>query len=148
MTTNVLEQAGLAVLHYGALVAIFRAAGKRLAGQTTSFDLIVLIGLTVALQNVTLRPGAVNALVFLVVVFLLHRGNATLCRRSARLRRWMRGDPRVLVRDGVVDDAALVAEGLSHDELAAGLRKMGFGDAGEVKLAVLEETGQVSAVRK
>jgi uncharacterized membrane protein YcaP (DUF421 family) len=35
-----LEQAGLAILFYTAVLLIVRPAGKRLAGQTTTFDLV------------------------------------------------------------------------------------------------------------
>jgi uncharacterized membrane protein YcaP (DUF421 family) len=50
------------------------------------------------------------------------------------------------VLDGTVIDEALEAEGVSHDELLAGLRRLGFEQPEEVKLAVLEETGHISAV--
>ena len=42
---------------------------------------------------------------------------------------------------------ALTAEGMSRAELLAGLRKLGFASPDEVELAVLEETGHISAVR-
>jgi uncharacterized membrane protein YcaP (DUF421 family) len=40
----------------------------------------------------------------------------------------------------------LEKEGMSYDELLAGLRKLGHGDPKEVELATLEETGHISAV--
>jgi uncharacterized membrane protein YcaP (DUF421 family) len=59
----------------------------------------------------------------------------------------LRGEPRPLVTQGVVLDDALAEEGMSHAELLAGLRKLGFAAPEEVELAVLEETGHISAVR-
>jgi uncharacterized membrane protein YcaP (DUF421 family) len=35
---------------------------------------------------------------------------------------------------------------VSRDELLAGLRRLGFEEPGKVRLAVLEETGHISAV--
>jgi uncharacterized membrane protein YcaP (DUF421 family) len=58
----------------------------------------------------------------------------------------VRGKPRALVRDGCVIEPALEAEGVSHDELIAGLRRLGYASPTEVRLAVLEETGHISAV--
>jgi uncharacterized membrane protein YcaP (DUF421 family) len=58
----------------------------------------------------------------------------------------VRGKPRALVIDGEVVEEALAAEGVSHDELLAGLRRLGFERPAEVRLAVLEETGHISAV--
>lgn len=41
---------------------------------------------------------------------------------------------------------ALEEEGLSYDELLAGLRKLGHARPQDVRLATLEETGHISAV--
>jgi uncharacterized membrane protein YcaP (DUF421 family) len=141
-----LLQGGLAALYYLGLVLLTRLAGKRLAGQTTTFDLLVLIQLGVALQATTLRDGAVNAFVFIATAFALHRGLAAGCARSPRLRRLVRGEARPLIVDGRVSAEALSDESMSYEELLAGLRKLGFAEPGQVRLAVLEETGHVSAV--
>ena len=141
------RQALLAVVYYAALVLVMRLAGKRLAGQTTTFDLIVLIQLGVVLQTTLLEKGVANALVFLVTVLLVHRLTAQACTRWAGLRTFLRGEPRPLISQGVVLDDALAAEKMSREELLAGLRKLGFASPEEVELAVLEETGHISAVR-
>jgi uncharacterized membrane protein YcaP (DUF421 family) len=139
-------QAAKAVGYYAALLVMMRLAGKRLAGQTTTFDLLVLITLGVTVQEVFLSENTPETVVFVVVVFALHRGLASVCRVSPAVRHFVRGKPRALVLDGVVIDAALEAEGVSHDELLAGLRRLGFEQPAEVRLAVLEETGHISAV--
>jgi uncharacterized membrane protein YcaP (DUF421 family) len=140
------RQALYAVLYYVGLVLVMRLAGKRLAGQTTTFDLVVLIQLAVVLQMTLLRPGVANAVVFLLTVLTLHRLVAHACAQSPRLRKMLRGEPRELVTRGVVLDDALAKEGMSRAELLAGLRKLGFASPEEVELAVLEETGHISAV--
>jgi len=139
-------QAVKALGYYATLLVMMRLAGKRLAGQTTTFDLLVLITLGVTVQGVFVTEGPWNMVVFVVVVFAAHRGLASICRLSPTVRHFVRGRPRALVRDGHVIEAALDAEGVSHDELLAGLRRLGFEDPAEVRLAVLEETGHISAV--
>jgi uncharacterized membrane protein YcaP (DUF421 family) len=141
-----LRQAALALAYYAALVLLMRLAGKRFAGQTTTFDLIVLISLSVTLQSATFKPGVGNALVFVVTVYLAHLGLARLCARWRWVRRLVRGAPRALVWRGEISRSALVEEGLTRDELMAGLRKLGFADPSQVRLATLEETGHISAV--
>jgi uncharacterized membrane protein YcaP (DUF421 family) len=47
-----------------------------------------------------------------------------------------------------VIDRALAEEGISRAELEAGLRKLGFESPEAVELAVLEETGHISAVAR
>jgi uncharacterized membrane protein YcaP (DUF421 family) len=147
MPAELARQALYAVLYYAGLVLVMRLAGKRLAGQTTTFDLVVLIQLAVVLQMTLLQPGVANAAVFLITVLALHRMVAQACARSPRLRKMLRGEPRQLVTRGVVLDDALAEEGMSRAELLAGLRKLGFASPEEVELAVLEETGHISAVR-
>jgi len=89
-----LLQAGLALAYYAGLITIMRVAGKRLAGQTTTFDLLVLITLGVVLQTTVLREGSANALVFIATVLAAHVGLARLCARSRRVRRLVRGARR------------------------------------------------------
>lgn len=132
--------------YYAALIVIMRLAGKRLAGQTTTFDLLVLITLGVVIQSVALQAGVLNAVVFVSTVFAAHRSLAALCASSTWVRHLVRGKPRVLVRDGRVIDDALEHEGMSSEELLAGLRKLGYDSPAKVRLAVLEETGHISAV--
>lgn len=139
-------QAAKGMVFYFVLVLMMRLAGKRLAGQTTTFDLLVLVSLSVSVQGALLGPGPFDTVVFVVVVFAVHRGLSAACRASPAIRHLVRGKPRALVRDGVVIDAALEAEHVSPDELLAGLRRLGFEHPRDVHLAVLEETGHISAV--
>jgi uncharacterized membrane protein YcaP (DUF421 family) len=148
MADDLLIQAGKAIAYYAALVVMMRLAGKRLAGQTTTFDLIVLITLAAVLQGTALQAGPWYALVFVATVFTVHWLVAAACARSAPIRHLVRGKPRALVRDGQIVDSALKAEGVSREELLAGLRKLGYDGPARLKLATLEETGHISAVEK
>lgn len=144
--TAALLQVTVATAYYVALVAMMRLAGKRLAGQTTTFDLLVLISLSVVLQQIALFKGAGNALVFILTVFGAHVFTARACRRFPRFKRLVRGQPRPLVLDGRVFHAVLEEEGLTYEDLLAGCRKVGEADPTRVALATLEETGQISVV--
>lgn len=146
MLEELLLQVAKAVAYYCALIIIMRLAGKRLAGQTTTFDLIVLITLGVVIQSTALQDGWANAAVFVLTVFAVHRGLAALCAHSTWIRHLVRGKPKVLLRDGHVIDKALKQENMSREELLAGLRKLGYDSTDAIKLAVLEETGHISAV--
>ena len=139
-------QALKGLAYYATLIVMMRLAGKRLAGQTTTFDLLVLITLGATVQSALVSKGLAQTAVFVVTVFTAHRLLAQVCRRSTAIRHLVRGRPRCLVRDGQVITEALDAEGVSHDELLAGLRRLRFEQPSEVHLAVLEETGHISAV--
>ncbi|MCU0760660.1 MAG: DUF421 domain-containing protein [Steroidobacteraceae bacterium] len=143
-----LRQAGQALAYYATLVVIMRISGKRLAGQMQTLDLIILITLGVVLQQTALEDGTANAVVFVVTVFCAHRGLNWLTLTSPAIRRAIRGRPRALVREGRVIDTALEHEGVSRDELLAGLRKLGYDSPAKVRLAVLEETGAITAIER
>ncbi len=148
MLESALLQAGQALAYYASLVLIMRISGKRLAGQMQTLDLIILITLGVVLQTTALEAGTANAVVFVVTVFGAHRLLSWAARTSPRVRRLVRGRPRALVRDGRVIEAALEHEGLSRDELLAGLRKLGYDSPARVRLAMLEETGAITAIAR
>jgi len=61
-------QVAKAIGYYVILVVMMRLAGKRLAGQTTTFDLIVLITLGATVQNAMVGHGPLDTTVFVVVV--------------------------------------------------------------------------------
>ena len=148
MPFDLARQALYALAYYVGLVVIMRLAGKRLAGQTTTFDLVVLIQMGVVLQSTALLPGKRHAVVFLLTVFAVHFGLTRACAHHEGLRHLVRGAPRRLVAQGNVIDRALQQEGISREDLEAGLRKLGFDSPSAVELAVLEETGHISAVAR
>jgi uncharacterized membrane protein YcaP (DUF421 family) len=143
---DILLQIGLALVYYAILVTVMRLAGKRLSGQTTTFDLVILITISVVLQTTALREGVLNALIFIATVFDAHQLLAAVCARSTRIRRIVRSCPRPLIQNARVDHEALASEGLSYEELLAGLRKLGYSSPEEIRSATLEETGHISAI--
>jgi uncharacterized membrane protein YcaP (DUF421 family) len=66
-------QAGKAIAYYAILIIIMRIAGKRLAGQTTTFDLLVLITLGVTVQSALVGKTTPEIAVFVITVFTVHR---------------------------------------------------------------------------
>ncbi len=143
----ILEQIALAATFYIAVVGLFRIAGKRFAGQTTTFDLVILISLSVAIQQATLKEGTLPAVVFVLTVFFLHLGLAHISAQNTKIRYLLRGKPCPLVQNGEILYSELRREHMSVDELLAGLRKMGIDDVTKCQSAHLEETGQISAIR-
>lgn len=143
---NILVQVGLALAYYVILVIVMRLAGKRLAGQTTTFDLVILITISVVLQTTALREGVFNAIIFIATVFGAHQLLAAVCAHSPRIRRIVRACPRPLIQNARVDHEALATEGLSYDDLLAGLRKLGYASPDGIRSATLEETGHISVI--
>jgi uncharacterized membrane protein YcaP (DUF421 family) len=99
------------------LVTVMRISGKREVGQ---MSVLTLLGLDYALK--------------------------TLTSRSRRLRTAIEGEPRLLVRDGVILRKALHDEGVEDEELRAALREHGVLRVEDVRLAVLETDGSISVI--
>lgn len=66
--------------------------------------------------------------------------------RSIRLRRLVCGSPTTLIKDGVLQQAAMRANRFTLDELTEELRSQGVTDLTTVKYAILETSGQLSVL--
>jgi len=115
VSRTLLLQATWAALYYFGIVAVVRIAGKRLAGQTGTFDLVVLIQLATVLQWMALGDSPAEGFTFLATVMACHLGLARLSAGSQAVRRILRGAPWVLVHDGLILQEALESEGMSRD---------------------------------
>jgi uncharacterized membrane protein YcaP (DUF421 family) len=133
---------------YVVLLLGLRVAGKRELGQMTTFDLVVVLVISNAVQNAmvgsntSLTGGLVAAATLLVVNGALWR----LGIRSGTLREWMRGEPTLLVHDGALIREHLRSEGVDEDEVMQALREHGVDDLSEVRSAVLEVDGTISVI--
>ena len=144
----VAEKVLRSVVVYGFLLVSFRVAGKRLLGQLTAFDLVVLLIISNVLQNaaigndVSLGGGLLGA----AVIILLNVMVAWLTFRHKRLERLVENTPTVIVKHGHVIRANLDREHMSLAELRAAFRKDGIATIREVRYAILGEDGHVSGI--
>ena len=79
-------------------------------------------------------------------LLLANWGTSALVCRWPRLRRWLAGAPVVLVHDGRVLPEHLRQVRLTEDDLRAAIRRHGYEDVRDVRLAVLERDGSVGVV--
>ena len=134
---------------YGFLLAVLRVAGRRELGQMTSFDLVLLLVLSNAVQNSinagdnSLVGGLVSALTLVVANWLV--GFAVY--RFPLLERLLQGPPIRIVSDGKVHLGALKRERITLQELRSALRKQGVMSISECKRVILEPDGTLSAVK-
>ncbi len=146
--SGLLEVVARTAIVYVAILVILRAAGKRQVGQLSILDLVLVLLIANGVQNamvgsnVSVAAGIAAALTLVVLDRLL----GTIERRSTRVRKAVEGEPRLLIRHGIVLTHALEEEGLTHDELLAALRQHGVAAVGQVALAVLETNGGISVI--
>ena len=126
-----------------------RLSGKREVGQMTPFDLTLLLLLSNSVQNAMTGPdtsllgGAVAACTLLV----LNYGVAAVSGSNRHLRRWIEGEPSLLIHDGKVIESHMARERVSMDELHRALREHGINNCEQVALAVLEVDGSISCLK-
>jgi uncharacterized membrane protein YcaP (DUF421 family) len=125
------------------LAVALRLGGKRELGQINVLDLAVLLLASNALQNAligddnSVTGGVIGASTLFVANYLFVR----LTFNNARARRILEGTPRVLLRNGQADTAALRKEAITETELVDIVLQHGFTDPHDVGLVVIETNG-------
>jgi uncharacterized membrane protein YcaP (DUF421 family) len=146
---SVLQLCVRAVVLFAFGVACIRIAGRRTFSQISPLDIVValIIGSNIS-RAMTGKAPFFPGLAATLVVVVLHRLLAMATLRWNVLARWIKSDPVVLVRDGVIDRQALARHGLGAGDLAEGLRMQRIERAEDARLATLEAGGKISVVPK
>jgi uncharacterized membrane protein YcaP (DUF421 family) len=137
-----------AVIYLVVLIGV-RLSGKREVGQMTPFDLTLLLLLSNAVQNAMTGPdtsvwgGVVAACTLLLLNYLI----AEVAGANRRFRKFVEGQPSLLIHDGKIISAHMAKEHVSADELHRALREHGIADYKDVALAVLEVDGSISCLK-
>src|ERR1035438_7824301 len=126
-----------------------RISGKREVGQMTPFDLTLLLLISNSVQNAMTGPdtslagGAVAATTLLILNYLV----AEVSGGNRRFRKYIQGQPSLLVQEGEVSEAKMDKEHVSMDERERALREHGVGTYKQAALAVLEVDGSISVLK-
>ena len=134
---------------YVVVLAGVRLSGKREVGQMTPLDLTLLLLLSNAVQNAMTGPdtsllgGVVAAATLLVMNYLV----AEVSGGNRRFRKFVQGQPSLLVHDGEVIASHMAKEHVSMDELQRAMREHGVASFHDLALAVLEVDGSISCLK-
>jgi uncharacterized membrane protein YcaP (DUF421 family) len=146
----VLEKIVRAAVVYVFLLVGLRLTGKRQMGQMSAFDLVVLLIISNVLQNAMIGNdnSVLGGFLGAATILALNYGVTRLVFSRRGLERLLEGVPTLLIHNGNVIEANLRRELLTRDELMAALRRQGIMTVEEVHVALLEETGTITAVRR
>lgn len=145
---GLIEVAARTLAVYMFLVLGLRLAGKREIGQMTTFDLVVILVLSNAVQNAmvgantTLAAGLVAAATLLAANRLM----SWLRARSVAMTQWLDPVPTLIIEDGKFLAENIRREFLNEDEIRMALREHGVEDPGRVHRAFLESDGTISVI--
>jgi uncharacterized membrane protein YcaP (DUF421 family) len=148
--SNLLDIVVRTAIVYGFLFVAIRLSGKRQVGQLSLLELIVILIISDAVQNsmVGENTSIWGGLVAVATLITIDRVVSRMTDRSVKLRRLVEGEPRILIWNGTIQQAALLEEGIALDEIQAAVRAHGLATTNRVQLAVLETDGSISVVGK
>jgi uncharacterized membrane protein YcaP (DUF421 family) len=134
---------------YALVLVVIRVLGKRTVGNFTAFDLLVALMLgeivdEIIYGEVTFTQGGVAILVIAVA----HYVNSWMSYWDHGLARILQGSPTAVVRRGELDRGGMRKERMNESEVMEALRVQGVEDVKEVKLAMVENDGQVSVLKE
>jgi uncharacterized membrane protein YcaP (DUF421 family) len=128
------------------LLLIMRLLGKRGQKNLSPMQQMLLIALGSSAGDALLYPtvALLYAATILISVTLLTMWLDRATVGFERVRDYVEPHPRVLVRDGVIDQRAMHKERTNVRELNAALRSGGARSIEQVELAILEVSGAIS----
>ncbi|MDB4884761.1 MAG: rane protein [Gemmatimonadetes bacterium] len=134
---------------YLLLLLIFRVAGKRTLSEITTFDFVLLLIISEAVQQalIGIDNSMTNAMLVVLTLVGLDIGLSVLKQRSKWLERLLDPRPIVIVADGVLQKEAAMRERVDEDDVLSAARCLhGLERMEQVKHAVLESGGKISVI--
>lgn len=136
------------VILYFLIMLGLRLMGKRQIGELEPSELVLTMMIsdlaTVPMQDfgIPLLAGVIPILTLLSLSMLLSQFSLY----NLRFRELVCGKPTILIRNGQLQQEAMRKNRYTLDELLEELRRQGFSNIGDVKYAVLENSGQLSVL--
>lgn len=140
-----------AIVIYAVLLLIFRIAGKRSLAQISTFDFVLLLIISEAIQQALLGNDSsmTNALLVVVTLVGLDIGLSLIKQRSQQLEKVVDGMPVVLLADGKPIKERMDKERVDESDILVAARSIqGLERLDQIKYAVLEQSGGISIIPK
>jgi uncharacterized membrane protein YcaP (DUF421 family) len=140
-----------AVIVYLLLLLIFRIAGKRTLAQITTFDLVLTLIISEAVQQALVDSDNSMTNAFLLVIALVGFDIliSLVKERSPWLDRLIEGTPLVLIEKGKLHPKYMQRERIAENDILHSARaRFGTRTLDEIRYAVLEEDGEITIVLK
>ena len=137
-----------AVVYAIVLIGV-RLSGKREVGQMTPFDLVLLLLLSNSVQNAMTGPDTslIGGIAAAGTLFLLNTMVADYAGMNRRFRRFVQGEPSLLIHSGQIIAAHMAKEHVSMDQLERAMREHGIESPKDVSIGVLEVDGSISFLK-
>lgn len=138
-----------AFIIYVVMLVLFRIVGTRTLSQTTTFDLVLLLFISEAIQQALIDNdnSMTNALLLIVTLLGMNVLMSLIKERSKGFERLVDGTPVVLMENGTIHRDRMQKDRVDEtDVLEAARTAQGIERLDQLKYAVLEKSGQISVV--
>lgn len=145
-----LEIAARTVIIFLYTLLLLRCMGKRGMGNLTPFEFAIIVALGSAVGDPMFQSDVplLHCMLVITLIVGMQRGLAMVSERNAWAEKALSSTPTILVVDGVIQVENLYRESYTHEELLEALRLKGVEQLGEVRIAYLEPSGELSVLRK
>lgn len=136
------------IILYSTVIFSLRIMGKRQIGELQPSELVVAIMIsdvaTIPMESldIPLLSGIIPVLTLLLAEVL----TSFLSIKSRRIRKFIMGEPSIIVYNGVICEKELLRQRFNLNDLLEELRLLGCFDISDVFVAVLETSGKLSVI--
>src|SRR5690606_6308436 len=133
-------------LMFLAVVFILRLTGKRGVQQLSIFEMVMIITLGSAAGDSMFYNdvGLLHAVAVFLIILLVYRLVIYIIAKSEKAEIMLEGEPVYIIRDGRLCLGAVNGTELGSDEFFGALRDKNIEHLGQVRYAILEDSGKVS----
>lgn len=145
-----LEIAGRTIVIFLYTLLLIRWMGKRGMGNLTPFEFAIIVALGSAVGDPMFQADVplLHCMLVITLVIGLQRGLAAFSAHNEWAERALSSTPSILVIDGVIQVENLRSESFTREELLEELRLKGIEQLGDVRIAYLEPSGELSVMRR
>ena len=140
-----------ALATYVVLLLILRLAGSRTLAGITTFDFVLILIISEAVQSALIDNdhSMTNAFLLIITLVGLNVIMSVLKQRSGRIERLLDGTPLVLIERGKIHSDRLERERVDKADILEAARELqGVSMLDDIEYAVLEKNGHVTVVPK
>ncbi|TDG36141.1 DUF421 domain-containing protein [Pedobacter changchengzhani] len=123
-----------------------RLLGKRGVKQLSVFELVVIISLGSAAGDPMFykEVGLGSAMLVFFMVVLAYKTTSYLVGKSKKIEKLIEGECTCLIKEGTFSIDNFKKESLAQDEFFAELRQKSISHLGQIKLTLIETSGEMS----
>jgi uncharacterized membrane protein YcaP (DUF421 family) len=133
-------------LMFLAVVMVLRFTGKRGVQQLSIFEMVMIITLGSAAGDSMFYDdvGIFHAVAVFVIILGVYRLMIYFITKSEKVEKLLEGEPIYIIRHGVLCMNEINGDELGSDEFFGELRGRNIEHLGQIKFAIIEDTGKLS----